>query len=237
MLTLLTFAGDRHDPSFSPFCVKAMCLLQMTGLDWKRKDVAVPRNTPHGRLPVLLDGDQVIADSSFIQRHLEAKGVDFNPGLSAAQKARSHALIRMVEENLRCGLVTDRWLDDDNWLWLRQTFFGGMPGPLKAIVPNIVRKKVRKAMQAQGIAQFDEPDRLARLGADLAALTVVLGDQRFLFGDAPTAADAAILPVLSMINGLPNDTGLRRLMRTNAALVAYVDRSKAALYPPVDGQL
>ncbi|MEC3859775.1 glutathione S-transferase family protein [Mesobacterium sp. TK19101] len=237
MLTLLTFAGDSHDPSFSPFCVKAMCLLQMSGLDWQRKDVAMPRNTPHGRLPVLLDGDQVIADSSFIQAHLEARGVEFNAGLSAAQKAQSHALIRMVEENLRCGLVTDRWLNAENWLWVKQAFFGKLPGPLKGIVPNIVRRKVRRAMEAQGIAQFDEPDRLARLGADLEALTVVLGDQPFLFGDAPTAADAAILPVLSMIDGLPNDTGLRRLMRANAALVAYVDRARPVLYPPAEGQV
>lgn len=232
MLTLLTFPGGLGLPSLSPFCLKAMALLHLSGMEWRPEWKGRPSATPYGKLPVLRTGDgQIIPDSANIQAWLEAQGVDFHPGLSAAQRAQAHALVVMVEESLRCGLVTDRWLNDANWPRCRDVFFAPVPGPMRGVIANMVRKSVRRAMEAQGMAKFSETDRLARLGRDLDAITVTLGDKAFLFGDAPSAADAAVAPVLAMIDSLPADTGLRRLVRGNAALMEYLPRARAALYP------
>jgi len=231
MLTLLTFPGGPDQPSHSPFCLKAMCLLQMSGHPWQPKFLDAPSKMPHGRLPVLKTSDRLIADTHHIQTWLESQGVDFNPGLDDADMARSHTLIRMVEDNLRCGLVHDRWLRNDCWAHYRAVFFGNVPRPLRRLISNMVRRKVRQGLTAHGIAQFSEDDRLDRLERDIAAVTAALGDQLFLFGDTPTAADAAILPVLDMIRTLPCDTGLRRLMQQNTTLCTYADRTRAVLYP------
>ena len=231
MLTLLTFPGNSDQPSFSPFCLKAMCLLHMSGQAWLPEYIDNPAKMPYGRLPVLRAGDRLIPDSSNIQAHLESMGADFNAGLSAVEKAHSHALIRMVEENLRCGVVCDRWLDDACWPHTRDMLFGTMPAVLRRIIPGKIRKHVRRSMVAQGIAQFSAKDRLDRLKRDIDAIEQTLGRKPFLFGDAPTAADAATLPVLDMIRTLPCDTGLRRLVAENPALISYIKRARALIYP------
>ena len=55
---------------------------------------------PYGRLPVLKTPDQLIPDTHHIQAYLEDLDIGFNAGLIPAERAQSHALIRMVEENL-----------------------------------------------------------------------------------------------------------------------------------------
>ena len=115
MLTLLTFPGSFGAPSHSPYCVKAMCLLHISGPEWQPEYLHDPRKMPLSRLPVLRDGEQLVPDSANIQRHLEAKGIDFNKGLSATQIAQSHALVQMSEAGIYNTLVCDRWLNDESW--------------------------------------------------------------------------------------------------------------------------
>lgn len=236
MLTLLTFPGSFELPSHSPFCVKAMALLNLSGQAWAPKYLSNPANMPMGRLPVLKTPDRLVPDSGAIQHYLEGCGAVFDDGLGPRDRAVSHALIRMTEENLRCGLVHDRWLRDDCWPAAREAFFATLPAPLRRLVPALVRRKVRRAMTLQGIAQFPETERRDRLAQDLHAIETVLDGKPYLFGDSPGAADCAIAPVLDMIRTLPCDTGLRRMVRENTALMGYIGRARPALYTGQAGE-
>ena len=231
MLTLLTFPGSFGAPSHSPYCVKAMCLLQMLGLNWQPEYMHDPRKMPLSRLPVLKDGDQLIPDSAYIQMHLEAKGVDFNAGLSELEKAQAHALVQMTEAGLYNILVHDRWLVDASWEHTRAEFFKAIPWLIRGPLTRNLRKGIRSKMMAQGTAQFSESERVEHMKRDLVALSAQLGEFAFLFGDAPTAADAAIAPVLDMILNLPVETAARSLLRSWDGLPAYVVRVSAAIYP------
>ena len=67
MLELITYKPAFSEPSGSPFCVKAMCLLRMSGLDWTPDFDADPRKAPISKLPVLRDGTRRIADSNALK--------------------------------------------------------------------------------------------------------------------------------------------------------------------------
>ena len=231
MLALLTFPGSFGAPSHSPYCVKAMCLLRMSGLDWRPEYLHDPRKMPLGRLPVLRDGERLVPDSAQIQTHLESKGIDFYKGLSEQDKARAHTLIQMSEAGLYNILVHDRWLVDECWEHTRAAFFHVIPFLVRGPLTRKLRKNIRNKMIAQGTAQFSEAERLEQMKRDLNALSMQLGNQAFLFGDAPTAADAAIAPVLDMILNLPAKTGARELLKGWDGLPAYVDRVRAEIYP------
>ncbi|PSL16560.1 glutathione S-transferase family protein [Shimia abyssi] len=231
MLTLLTFPGDATSPTHSPFCLKAMCLLEMAGQDWQPELVQDLAILPLGRAPVLRAGDRLIPDSHHIQGYLEALGADFYPGVSDQDRAIAHALIRMTEENLRTGLVYSRWLDPQIWPIMREAFFADVPAPARADVANGVQEHVRAGLMAHGIAQFDPADRLHRLVKDVDAIELTLGRGPFLFGDLPTAADAAIAPVLDMLMTLPVETDIKRAVASRHTLTAYVSRVRAAIYP------
>lgn len=231
MLTLLTFPGSFGAPSHSPFCVKAMCLLQLSGLEWQPEYVNDPRKMPLSRLPVLRTGDRLIPDSAHIQDYLESQGAKLHVGMTEQDKARAHALVCMVESTFHSVLIIDRWLVDESWKHTRKAFFGEIPWIIRGPLTRKLRKNIRTKMMADGAAQFSEAERLDHMTHDLNALTMQLGDKAFLFGDVPSAADAAIAPFLDMILSLPVKTGSRDMLRNHDSLPAYVARVRAAIYP------
>ncbi|WP_397541705.1 Tom37 metaxin N-terminal-like domain-containing protein [Roseovarius salis] len=231
MLTLLTFPGHGRFPSLSPFCLKAMCLLEMSGQVWVPSYVSDPSKMPCGRLPVLRTSEALIPDSDAIQAWLQTRGAGFDAGLDRAETAHAHALVTMAEEGLRHGLAHDRWLRADCWPATRKAFFGALPAPVRGPVAAHARRQIRRMLELQGTALFSESARLGRMGRDLDAVRATLGEKPYLFGDGPGTADAAIVPVLDMIRDLPCETGLREMVRGDANLVAWIDRTAAAVYP------
>jgi len=232
MLKLVTFPAAFGEPSASPFCVKAMCLLQVSGVNWTPKFTSDPRKTPNGKLPILIDGGKTIADSDAIRDHLEKSfKTDFDKGLTPENRAISRAIIRMVEEHLYFALVSDRWLNDDNWPLIKKEFFPGIPKVINGLVTNMIRSKTRAQVTAQGMARHSVKGQVARAQKDIDAIKTLLGDKPFLFGDVPSAADMSVVPILRGIAKTPTQTGLRDLITSDQVLVAYLDRGRDAMYP------
>ena len=216
-------AFGQLDPS--PFCLKAICLLNMAGVSWTSVPNSDVRKTPVGKLPVLIDGSQVIHDSDRIRAYLETHyNADFDKGLNPVQRAHSRSIIRMVEEHLYFCLVYDRWVPDASWAHIKNTFFGDLPPIVRKIVPPIVRKSVVSSVRGQGIGRLSYQEMLERAKLDLAAIEDLLGDRNFLFGDELHAADVSSASVLVNMAASPQTSGLRECVRDNQTLVQYADR-------------
>lgn len=231
MLKLVTFAPAFGAPSASPFGVKAMCLLKLAGVEYEMV-VGDPRKAPKAKLPMLVDGGKTIPDSEAIRSYLEQKfKVDFDAGLSPEQRATARAVIRMCDEHLYFALVCDRWLVDANWEVVKETFFGMIPKPMRGFITKKIRQKVRDSMYAQGMGRHSVEEQFERADMDIKAILALLGNKPFLFGDAPTAADASAAPVIASMAGSPTETMLSKRINADAPLMAYLDRVRAALYP------
>lgn len=231
MLTLLTYPAGFGTLSVSPFCVKAMYLLTAARMDWQREDSSDPRRMPRAKLPVLRTEDRLIHDSDGIRQYLEDQGADFMPGLSEQDKARSRALIRMVEEHLYFLLVLDRWERPDVWPIVRDTYFDEIPRPVRGLITGSIRRSVLRGVRTQGLGRMTWDERMTRLDQDLAAVSVHVGNNSFLFGETPTLADCAVVPMLDAMRATPADTPVARRLRDDTQLGAYVDRGHAALAP------
>jgi len=229
MLNLLTFPTHFGEPGGSPFAIKAICLLNMSGQTWKQSDADV-RKMPKAKLPVLKVGERLIPDSENIRSYLEEQGADFDKGLSDAERAASRAFIRMAEEHLYFHLVADRWLRDDVWPITRDAVFGMIPKPMRGLITGKIRKNLRAGIYTQGIGRFTEAERAERVAKDLHAIKLQLGDKPFLFGDAPTAADASVCPMLSGLASIPLPTEVSNLVKNDAVLTDYIARMRDALY-------
>ncbi len=231
MLKLVTFAPAFGAPSASPFGVKAMCLLKLAGADYEVV-AGDPRKAPKAKLPMLVDGDKTIPDSEDIRSYLEQKfNVDFDAGLSAEQRATSRAVIRMCDEHLYFALVCDRWLNDANWEMVKEKFFGMIPALMRGFITKKIRQKVRDSMYAQGMGRHSVEEQFARADMDIRVILTLVGDKPFLFGDAPTAADASAAPVIASMAGSPTETMLSKRINADAPLMAYLNRVREALYP------
>ena len=195
--TLVTFAPCFGLRSPSPFTLKVEALLTMAELPYDRQ-YATPQAGPRGKLPVLKDGSLTVPDSRLIRRHIEhAYGVDFDEGLDADQRALAVALQRICEEHLYFVGSYFRW--NDHHRVLRDSFFGGIPRPLRDLVTSMIRRQVRRDLHGQGLGRMTRDEVVSLAKEDLTALAVQLGDKPYMFGDRPTGLDATAYGLLANI--------------------------------------
>ena len=196
-MRLTVYPPGFGQPSGSPFAVKAIALMQMSGLAYELDVNPDPRKSPKKKFPVLQDGDKVIPDSDHIREYLESSyGIDFEPGLDADQKAVARLIIRTLEESTYFGILATRWQNEANWPVTRDEFFQGMPPVIGGLITRAVRKGVVAQVMGQGMGRHSEPEMVARVAKEVDAVAQILGGKPFLFGDVPAAADATAVPML-----------------------------------------
>lgn len=230
MITLYTFGPALGLPDGSPFVMKGMTLLKMAGLDFVARPGS-PLRAPKGKLPYIDDAGEIVADTTFIRRHIEKKyGFDFDAGLTAEERAFGVALAAMADEHLYFALAYARWVDDSGFRNGAAHFFDPLPAPVRGLVGAIMRRRVIGALRGQGVGRH-RPEDVVRLAArDIDALAVVLGDKPFLFGESPTSADASVFAQLGAIVLADQPSDLKAEVARHASLVAYCERMRARYF-------
>jgi glutathione S-transferase len=192
MITLHGFGPMFGLADPSPFVMKVMALLEIAGLPYEFKS-ADPRKGPKGKIPWLVDGDNVVADSTFIQWYLEETyDIDFYPGLDARDKAVGWAVEKMCEDHLYfCG-VHERWVKEENFNKGPRKFFEIVPAVVRPLVVWQVKRQVVGKVRAQGLGMHGDDEIIQLAKRDIEALATLLGDNRYFFGERATATDAVV---------------------------------------------
>jgi glutathione S-transferase len=153
MITLYAFGPAFGLPDPSPFVTKAEVLLKMSGLAY-RVDNTGFRRAPKGKLPYIDDGDERVADSTFIRWHLEHKyQIDFEKGLSTEQRAIGWAFEKMAEDNLYWALVDARWFDDANFAKGPKEFFQKIPAPVRRLMIAFIRRRLKRTLNFSALSR------------------------------------------------------------------------------------
>jgi glutathione S-transferase len=235
MITLYSFGPAFGLPDSSPFVTKVETLLKMAKLLY-RTDTAGTSRAPKGKLPYIDDDGVVVPDSTFIRWHLEKKyRIDFDLGLDAVQKATAWTFEKMVEEQLYWILMHDRWMIDGNFRRGPARSFGKVRAPLRPLVTAMFRRKVRVALQAQGIGRHSQAEILALGTRSIHALADFLGDKPFFMGGEPTGADATMFAFVCAVLCPYFDSRLRGAAERHENLRRYVGRMTALYYPGLKG--
>jgi glutathione S-transferase len=227
MITLYGGGAGFGLPDVSPYVTKTEVQLKMAGLAYRKLD-ADRGQAPKGQIPFIeVDGER-IGDSTFIRGFLERTyGLDFDEGLDARERAQAWAIERMAENQLYWVAVHARWLIPENFARGPAHFFDGAPEQVRAQA----LEEVRATVKAVGVGRHTEPEIVALGVRSLAALSVMLGEDRYLMGDRPCGADATVFGVLAAILTPWFDSELRDRMLGFGNLVAYVDRMMAEFHP------
>ncbi|MBI2993629.1 MAG: glutathione S-transferase family protein [Gammaproteobacteria bacterium] len=219
------------DPS--PFVIKVDFYLRAAGLEFLR----VPgfqnmRGAPKGKLPYIIDNGAVVADSAFIVSYLKAEyGDPLDGGLPAEQKAVVHAFTKMMDENTYWCLVHDRWINNACWPAVRKEFFGGLPWPLRVLVPMAAQRRVKKSLYIHGLGRHSDDEILDIAKRDLKALSDYLGDKEWFFGKGPTTLDVFAFAFVGGLVIPPFHSRMAEAARSFPNLVRFVERVKAKYYP------
>lgn len=186
--------------SYSPFCLKVHRALRLCGLPYERLFATDPgafkQHNPAAQVPVLLVGDEPVADSTRILTRLDAiSGGALSQGLDARGRAEAFLWEEMADGVLGKFLVAARWIDENNWPRTRAAYFAGMPGVVRAVVPALIRRRIRRGLSRDVI----RPD-LRTAWADFQAILGSLEERApahgFWLGDSPSRADVALFAQL-----------------------------------------
>jgi Glutathione S-transferase N-terminal domain/Glutathione S-transferase, C-terminal domain len=231
MITLYTFGPMFGLPDPSPFCMKGEILLKMSGLPY-RMDHSGFQKAPKGKQPYMDDAGTKVADTTFMRWHLEtAHGIDFDPGLTAEQKATAWAFEKFLEDHVYWGIVRDRWVTGDNFDKGPRRYFDAAPALIRPLVVAKIRRDNTRTLWGQGIGRHStqEAERLTIHGVE--ALSDFLSRKPFLMGDAPCGADATAFSFVAGLLCPLFDGPITRAAMARANLVAYRDRGMAKWYP------
>ena len=231
MTTLYGFPAMFGAPSASPFVIKADVQLQMLGVDFDRKIADLNAVSKH-KMPYVSDNGAVIQDSAFIRWHFERKlGCDLDAGLNVEQRGAAWALERMLEERVYFMVLSERWLVDDNFEKGPLLYFSDVPEAARKQATDEIRAGIRAYLTGMGLMRHALEERMQLADCDIAAVSAVLGDKAFLFGDAPTAVDAVAYGMLASAATEHFDTPLVDLVAKRENLAPYIARMEARFFP------
>jgi len=217
-----------YDLSDSPFCLKARICLQLKGVPFRRVTLTVGRLrelrrlNPLGKVPVLVQAGDAVADSSRIARYLEAQHPE-PPLIPAAPEARAYAALleEWADEALYFIVGAFKWLNPENRsAALANTVTEMSGGFLRPLVGLLLRRDVRRRYAAwrytaDALEQFEE-----RMREHLATLSTLLEGKAFLLGRAPTLADVAVFAQLAWMQRYAE----RRLLDQAPVVVGWLER-------------
>ena len=193
---------ELHQFRHSAFCLKVRMVLQAKGLSYRTVEVtpgvgqvAVFRLSGQRQVPVLLDGETVLADSTAIALHLEQREVD--PALVPTDP-RQAAQVRLLEDwadttlaaAVRVALVQAAALDPQ----LRVALLpDDLPDPVRRVMGSIPGGWV------SNVTELVNQNERAELLASLEQLSVAVQAAPWLVGNAMSLADLAVAAQLSLL--------------------------------------
>ena len=143
--------------SLSPFCIKVELFLKVHQIGYKSVYQNDPRRGPKGKMPVIKDGGQVIADSHFILKHLKTRFDCSSTNYSSSEQAgEALAFRKMIEESLYFSLLYSRWVDPEGWKVIHYHFKNMFPLGLGTLALKFIRNQLLQQAKAQGIGRHSK---------------------------------------------------------------------------------
>ncbi len=231
MIKFYSFGPALGLPSSSPFCMKLEIWMKMAGIEYRFKEKKDPTRGPKGKLPFIKHGAVVLADSDIIMDYLcQCFEVELDRNLSPEQRALGYTISKMLEDHLYWAMLYSRWVDRQNWKAMRLHFMGHMPLPVRRIMAELVRLKVKRDLHSQGMGRHSAKDVYWAAKRDIRAVSTLIGENEFLFGDEPSSYDAVIYAFMTNIIDCELDSPLKEFGRSHDNLVAYCSRMRQRFY-------
>jgi glutathione S-transferase len=221
--------------SFSPFVLEVSRALRLAKMPYEMKQVNMMKLkdiSPLGQLPVVAFGEEKVADSTRILQRLEVLVPgSMTGGLDARGQGEAWLWEEFADTALYPYVLTTRWVDERGWPVPRKHFFAAIPAPLRAVVPGVVRRSIKKKVFERDFTRAGLDACYERMGRVLDSLEARAPEEGFWVGPRATAADLGLFAHLHSLR-LPLTPWQAEVIARRQRLTRYLDRVAAAT-PPV----
>lgn len=212
-------------PDPSPFTLKVYFFLCAHDIDFEMQQ-GDPRKTPHKKIPVLEHNGKIIPDSELIIDYLiDAFDLPL-PKISDEQMGLGHMLSRGLDDKLYWSMVHARWMNDANAAIIRDALFAAVPSAIRKPLFAVIRRGVKKDLYSQGLGRMNDYEINAFVEADLDALSQLLANKSYIFGDLLTRYDCALAAYLGQLLVDELDCPQAQMIKKHDNLVSYWNRFK-----------
>ncbi|KAL3098661.1 hypothetical protein niasHS_000448 [Heterodera schachtii] len=237
---LVQFPRTHNVLSPSPFALKLETWLRINGLKYRNVNNEFTKASAKGQIPFIELNGRQFADSNLIIDHLRNHfKVSIDSRLSTHERALGRAFTILIEESLFRCLQYDHSIDF-GWLATENGWAVHMSGFQKFLFQKIKLKKFqgfyKSVLMAQGYGRHSETEVEEIAKKDLIALSTLLGDKNFLFGEFPTTLDATLFGHLVQFTDTPlHSKAIKPMLEKNVPnLLAFVKRMKQRFWPDWD---
>jgi glutathione S-transferase len=224
--------GEQRWRSFSPFVMQAEYALRFAQLPFEHRRMSVFRIkglNPTGQLPVLLVGDEPVADSTLILHRIDeqlAPG-SLTRGLDPTRVAEAWLWEEFADTALYPQVLATRWADERGWPVPRKAFFGGMPPVLRDVIATVARRSTLRALEGRDFTRAGLAACEARLFRVLDHLEARAPERGFWLGETPSVADIGLFAQLHSLR-LPQVAFRAEELARRIKLSRWLDRVEAA---------
>lgn len=194
---LYQFPRAYYSPSLSPFALKLETWCRATGVKYQNQ-FGLQRGAK-GLIPFIKLNNYIVDDSSRCIEYLtQIFDVDINSNLSIEQKAQSHLIIKVIDDSMKWTMALFRFKYNPN---------GMKDNMLPRLAYWNFSYRVQKAGLYAGYGAMSKNELYENAQKDLRSLSVLLGNQKYFFGnEKPTEADLALFGLSTQL--ILNDTGI-----------------------------
>jgi glutathione S-transferase len=227
-LRVFTFSPAFGLPTGGPFALKLLKWLDIAGIAYEQVIEDDAGKGPNRKNPwIELDGRRIPDTEIIIDFLSERFGFDIDAGLETAERARLHAVRRMIEEHLHMVFEWEMFVHPDGFPFVRGMAEAMVPRPVATPMARMFCRQMKKQLHARGLARHSD-DIIARKGiADVDAMETVIGGRPFLAGDRPSLTDVSSYGMLQPMARWPMHTPVADYIKSRPALVAYLDRMES----------
>jgi len=238
MITLYGYLPAWGCSDMSPFVSYTDAWLRMAGLPFKavileKGDLT---KTPKGKLPWIIDSDGTsVDDTQLIQYYLEKKYNDpLDNWLTKEQRAAVTLMHRAISECWYWIVVQTRYRRDEDFaiydpLWVK--FLAWLPEEERRAPVEAFRDHLLTQFWWHGTGRNTEREVEVIAEHMTDAMSDLLGDKPYLYGDRPCSLDANVYAALAHVALTPFPSPIGQYVRSKPNLKAYLKRVFDKYYP------
>lgn len=221
-------------PTTSMFCMKLETYMRMHNIPYESHyGYKVGKN---GKVPWIEYKGERVCDSNaivdFLNKQFEIEPIDAK--LEGDQKHIARAVQVMLEENTYWALQYNRWIDNfAEFKKVIQPEGGGGIG--FNVNSKLSQRKVRSGLDQHGLGRHTKDEIYAITSKDLQALSGLLGDKPYLFGESVSTVDVIAFSLVAQITQSGLDSPLSTLIDAECKnLVEHFERMKSEYWSDWD---
>ncbi|PWA00950.1 hypothetical protein BB558_002970 [Smittium angustum] len=204
--------GYKNEPaSFDIQCLQLQALALFSGKNYYIKYSNKPEASPNGKLPFLINSQEVALDFDLATRDILEDNANKNTG--DKEVATIESLESLVQNSLKPALNLILWADDSNYEnYTLPKYTRDIQFPINLIIGRQLKAEKLNKIYSSNPSAYKNNELVDMAIECLKNLSVFIKNKEYFSGSNPGLLDAMIFSILHIIINYPGENALKNML-------------------------